>query len=428
MRVPCYLVIDPDRSDTREYIKVEAIAGTGLDVQVITNRGIRGSTGDKAHPHTIGSKVRAVAVSQWLEDIFSDIETLETWGADHLAAANPHPLYLLDATAIATYLNKLTGGTVAGDLTIAADLAVTGESNLPIVRLTTPPDEHEKDKAVNVEYLELSQDSQDKALMRYAINVYADEATRDAVLSVSSNDPHDGMMAFTENGQVLWVYTNGAWERVSYDHHPFHGHAPIYSNHAARDVELVNPLQGQMAYVQDVDRLYVYTDRWSATGPRWLDVLGQAGLDRRGLVRLTDTVGVGTGLDASTGYGASPKAVDGVRTALDTRLTALEIKVPPTIPTVPAIEMGSVSVKAGGGASYISRDEAVTFPTAFASMPKIIISPSSVSASPGGDQRNVTYTVKAKTITGFDIVGEQTDHAQAWPAGGVDFDWIAMVT
>lgn len=86
---PAYLVIDPDDNAKREIIKVASISGTNL--QSVT-RGLDGSSAG-AQAHDSGAVVRSVPVHQVLDDIFSDIEDLETTEADfitHEAAQNPH--------------------------------------------------------------------------------------------------------------------------------------------------------------------------------------------------------------------------------------------------------------------------------------------------------------------------------------------------
>jgi hypothetical protein len=78
---PGYLVIDPDDPVNREWIRFE-----GINVNDLTavTRGLLGNpTQDVAH--SSGARVRAVAVGQWLDDIFFDIDALETLS----------PLYLL---------------------------------------------------------------------------------------------------------------------------------------------------------------------------------------------------------------------------------------------------------------------------------------------------------------------------------------------
>jgi len=97
LTVPLYLVIDPDDPLKREYFKVTSINGNNLEVGTISNRGLLGTTGGPPMSHDTGAKVRAVAVSQWLDDIFNDVEDLELWDSNHVAAADAHPQYVKQA-------------------------------------------------------------------------------------------------------------------------------------------------------------------------------------------------------------------------------------------------------------------------------------------------------------------------------------------
>lgn len=80
---PCYLVIDPADPGLREFIKVGNVSGTTLSS---VTRGLTGSASG-AQAHDGGISIRAVPVAQWLNDIFDDIEDLET-DTTNLAAAD----------------------------------------------------------------------------------------------------------------------------------------------------------------------------------------------------------------------------------------------------------------------------------------------------------------------------------------------------
>ena len=108
-----YLVVDPESATVREYFKVVAVdTGTGL-LTCASFRGLGGSVGDIAHAHDGGATVRAVAVHQWIDDIFQDLE-------DHIPGTNPHDQYLQESEA-ATTLVHVAGDTMTGDLVLAGD-------------------------------------------------------------------------------------------------------------------------------------------------------------------------------------------------------------------------------------------------------------------------------------------------------------------
>jgi hypothetical protein len=110
LSVPMYVVVDPDDPTKREYIKVVSINGNNLEVGSLANRGLAGTTGGVPLAHDLGAKIRAVAVAQWLDDIFGDIEELEIDSATHLTEAQANLLYVLE-----------TGDTMTGFLTLNAD-------------------------------------------------------------------------------------------------------------------------------------------------------------------------------------------------------------------------------------------------------------------------------------------------------------------
>ena len=108
---PGYLVINPDDPTKREYFKYTIINGSNLEMPNTGFRGLRGSASG-ASAHLAGARVRAVAVGQWLDDIFSDIEDLEAAQAAFL---------LLDGTrAMTGDLNM--GGKLVQNMTLAPTL------------------------------------------------------------------------------------------------------------------------------------------------------------------------------------------------------------------------------------------------------------------------------------------------------------------
>ncbi len=84
---PVYLVIAPTDATKREYIKVGAINTNTLGS---ITRDLDGSATGGPFEHAAGTKVRAVPAHQHLDDIFDDVEALETADADHAALANAH--------------------------------------------------------------------------------------------------------------------------------------------------------------------------------------------------------------------------------------------------------------------------------------------------------------------------------------------------
>lgn len=135
LQAPAYLVIDPDDNARREYVRVTNIASNVFTV----TRGLGGSVGGVGQAHDSGAKVRAVAVHQWLDDIFDDIEAntsdiatntsdiTNVEAAVQLVDANlsghivnpgdPHAAagYLKDADVSGVFL-PLAGGTVTGPI------------------------------------------------------------------------------------------------------------------------------------------------------------------------------------------------------------------------------------------------------------------------------------------------------------------------
>jgi len=116
---PVYLVVDPDVPAKREFVKADAVdTGSGL-LTVTANRGLAGSAAG-GQAHDAGAKVRAVAMQQWLEDIFDDVEDLEQADADHVAAPDPHTQYLTAIEGDAAYV-EVAGDTMTGPLVLNAD-------------------------------------------------------------------------------------------------------------------------------------------------------------------------------------------------------------------------------------------------------------------------------------------------------------------
>ena len=119
---PGYLVLEDEDPNLREYIRYESITGNTLNN---CSRGLAGSA-NGAQGHSSGAIVRSVAVHQWLEQLFDDIEDLEaadiSLGNDltvHIAdASDPHAAagYLDQTDGDGRYL-QLTGGTVSGGVT-----------------------------------------------------------------------------------------------------------------------------------------------------------------------------------------------------------------------------------------------------------------------------------------------------------------------
>ena len=112
LTAPGYMVIDPDDIAKREYFKFTVINGSALEG---LTRGLVGSAAG-AVGHDANAPCRQVFTSQALDDIFEDIEDLEvgitTWvaaDAAHVAAADPHTVYLEKA-----------GDTMTGELALPA--------------------------------------------------------------------------------------------------------------------------------------------------------------------------------------------------------------------------------------------------------------------------------------------------------------------
>lgn len=89
LTAPGYLVLEPEDASLREYIKY---AGISTNTLTGVSRGLDGSASG-AQAHTSGAKVRMVFVHQYLNDIFTDIEALETADANHIGGTDTadHP-------------------------------------------------------------------------------------------------------------------------------------------------------------------------------------------------------------------------------------------------------------------------------------------------------------------------------------------------
>lgn len=116
---PMYLVIEPDEPTLREWIRITDIDAT-LNKFLTLTRGLTGGTNDIAHPPN--SIVRSVTTKELIDDLFTDIETIEAAGVTHIEdTGDPHAaaLYLKLATANGLYVNK-AGDSMAGFLTLNA--------------------------------------------------------------------------------------------------------------------------------------------------------------------------------------------------------------------------------------------------------------------------------------------------------------------
>ena len=86
---PGYLVLEPGVPAKREYIRFESVSTNTLNG---VTRGLDGSAAG-AQTHDSGTKIRAVAVHQWLDLIFTDIEALEAADTAHVGGTDisDHP-------------------------------------------------------------------------------------------------------------------------------------------------------------------------------------------------------------------------------------------------------------------------------------------------------------------------------------------------
>ena len=124
---PVYLVIDPDVPEKREWIRVNTINGNNLENLV---RNLDGSVGDV--DHEARAKVRAVFTMQFQDDVFADIEDLETGLYNHkIDTGDPHANagYVKESEGDVRYL-RLAGGAMSGNIDMANAYSVR--------QLTTP--------------------------------------------------------------------------------------------------------------------------------------------------------------------------------------------------------------------------------------------------------------------------------------------------
>lgn len=89
-----YLIIDPFNPAVREVMKYGQING---DILSSLSRGLTGSAGGTPQDHDAGAIVISVPTAQLVSDVFSDIEDLEAADANHVAAVDPHPGYILES-------------------------------------------------------------------------------------------------------------------------------------------------------------------------------------------------------------------------------------------------------------------------------------------------------------------------------------------
>ena len=92
LSTPMIFCIDPDDPLLREYIRGINITGNVIEIGDTSNRGLQGSAGGIAHPHDSGARVRAISASQWLDNIFDDIEDLEAEQASFLLLDGSRPM------------------------------------------------------------------------------------------------------------------------------------------------------------------------------------------------------------------------------------------------------------------------------------------------------------------------------------------------
>jgi len=113
---PMYLVVEPDQTGQKEWIKAGTINGNTFEN---LTRGLDGSDGDLTHP--INSVIRLVISKQHIDDLFLDVGDLETADSDHIAdASDPHAAagYLIADSADFV---AVIGDTMTGDLTLPGD-------------------------------------------------------------------------------------------------------------------------------------------------------------------------------------------------------------------------------------------------------------------------------------------------------------------
>ena len=111
LTAPMYVVLDPDIPAKREWIKVGSIGGSSLEN---LTRNLTGSVGDITH--LSGATVRAVFVSQMLDDIFSDI-------LDHEGLSTAHHTKYTNTEAVNAMGAKANGNALNHDRYTDADAA-----------------------------------------------------------------------------------------------------------------------------------------------------------------------------------------------------------------------------------------------------------------------------------------------------------------
>lgn len=115
LRAPGYLVIDPDIPASREFIRYETINASAIEGVT------RNVDGAALNSHDDGAKIRAVPVHQFFDDIFTDIEDIESAAAAHTGAANPHSNSAAADDLVAT--DALVAANTAGVATNVTNLA-----------------------------------------------------------------------------------------------------------------------------------------------------------------------------------------------------------------------------------------------------------------------------------------------------------------
>lgn len=118
LRSPGRLVINPETPSKREYIRFDGITGNTLDN---VTRGLDGSTSG-AQAHDIGTEIRTITSHQLQDDLFADIEDLETADSAHAAdSGDPHASagYITQTEGDSRYINT-TGDSMTGTLFVQA--------------------------------------------------------------------------------------------------------------------------------------------------------------------------------------------------------------------------------------------------------------------------------------------------------------------
>lgn len=189
---PCYLVLDPDDPAKREYVYVSGLAG---NVATLGERHLAGSAAGSGLSHDTDAVVKQSPVAQEMDDIHDRLEAA-TWDhgtqltglgdddhtqyhndaraltwlgtrstsdlpegtnlyytdvradariAEHVALADPHAQYLLEADAATTYLGIAATAAAATKLATARTISLTGDvtggglfdgtGNLPITTI-----------------------------------------------------------------------------------------------------------------------------------------------------------------------------------------------------------------------------------------------------------------------------------------------------